>query len=478
MEEDNDDSKEFESWMKKKKATLIAFACFDLVCGMENSMVYPTTWLYLTTLIQSNNPKLFYSLITGFFYAFQISTGLLFGRLADKTGKVWLIFQCGNVLLMLGNIYYTIQFSALFPLVGRSLAGMGTGLRCVVYGELGRICNEKEFVRYVVINCITYSIGSALGPLINIFFTKLEFSIGQWHINNTNMPGFYMGLINILNQFLLYFMIHDLSQDLKNISTSDLLPSSCHSSCVHEGELSSDEDDNYDTDSLTQLKTDQQDEKTPKKNNVKSVPTQGFIWKQLLSSIDWVLMMCMSFFFGFTFMVCQNWLSLVITNEVRRGIGTINALVIEISTVTLLIVLLIAWKPLTQKMVFISFLLTSTITILDYGIFLTLHFFNTHDAFNVGLLVLFGFLFSFLQYSDELPCITVTAMAPKHSQGYVQGIHQGFFRTGAAIGLFSSPFLYAYMTVTVILTVVVSVTMLAALIICRTNLTKPQLIFE
>ena len=153
---DSNDSKEFRSWLKKKKTTLLAFACFDLVCGMENSMVYPTTWLYLTTLIHTTKPELFYSLITGCFFGFQVFTALLFGRIADKTGKVWLIFQSANFLLILGNIFYTFQFSALFPLVGRCMAGMGTGVRCVIYGELGRICNEKLFVRQLVINCICY----------------------------------------------------------------------------------------------------------------------------------------------------------------------------------------------------------------------------------------------------------------------------------------------------------------------------------
>ena len=470
------DSKEFESWLKKKKTTLIAFACFDLVCGMENSMVYPTTWLYLTSLIHTTEPKLFYSLITGCFFALQMFTALLFGRLADKTGKISLLFQLGNALLILGNIYYSFQFSALFPLVGRCMAGMGTGVRCIIYGELGRICNEEEFVRQLVINCICYSIGGALGPSINIVFTKIEFSIGRWHLNNTNMPGFYMGLVNIVNQFVLYFMVHNLSQELMNIPTSEMLSSSCHSSDVHGEVLSSNNKGYNECDSLTQSKTDQCDEQNKQQSEKKGVPTQDFIWKKLLSSFDWVLMMCMSFYFGFSLMVCQNWLSLIITNEVRRGLGTINAFVIETSIVTLLIVIFLAWKPLTQRMVFISFILTSTITICNFLIFLVLHYFNTFDALNVALLAIFGFLVSFLQYADALPSITVSSMAPKHSQGYVQGIHQGFFRIGAALGLFSSPFLYQYMTV--ILTVFVSITVLTALVLRRTNLINPQLIFE
>ena len=476
--EDCNDSKELRSWLKRKKTTLIAFACFDLVCGMHEYMLYPTTWLYLTTLIHTTKPELFYSLITGSFFVFQMFTALLFGRLADKTGKVRLLFQFGNFLLILGNICYSLQFSALFPLVGRCMAGMGTGVRCVIYGELGRICNEKEFVRQLVINCICYSVGGALGPSINIFFTKIEFSIGRWHINNTNMPGFCLGLTNIVNQFVLYFMVHDLSLELKEIPISEMLQSSFHSSYVHGEESPSEDEGNNESDSLTRFKTDQRDEQTHQHSDQKGVPTQGYIWKKLLSSFDWALMMCMSLYFGFSLMVCQNWLSLIITNEVRRGLGTINAFVIETSTVSLLIVIFIAWKPLTQRIVFISFLLTTTITICNFLIFLVLHYCNTYDAFNIVLLAIFGFLVSFVQYADALPCITITLMAPKHSQGYVQGIHQGFFRIGAALGLFSSPFLYEYMTVTVVLTVLVSITMLGALIVRRINLINPQLIFE
>ena len=290
------------------------------------------------------------------------------------------------------------------------------------------------------------------------------------------MPGFYMGLINILNQVVLFFMIHDLSKEQINIQPSEMLPSNCHSTYVQG--ISSEDEDNEKCDSLNQIKTDQLDKQTQQQSKQKGTPTQGYIWKKLLSSFDWVLMMCMSFYFGFSLMVCQNWLSLIITNEVRRGLRTINGFVIEISTVTLLIVIFLAWKPLTQRMVFISFLLTSTITILNFFIFLVLHYFNTYDTFNVALLGIFGFLVSFVQEADALPCITVTSIAPKHSQGYVQGIHQGFYRIGAALGLFSSPFLYEYMTATVVLTVLVSITVLAALVVRRTNLINPQLIFD
>ena len=144
-------TKQIEAWKKKRTKTFIAFTLVEVVLGMEYSMIIPTVYLYLTTLIHSSYPFLFYGLIPASFHMASILSGILLGRISDKTRKIWLIHQCGNMLIMLGNFFYAFPFSSLFPLSGRILSGFGVGLRAVIYGEIGRVYDTPNVSRCIAI---------------------------------------------------------------------------------------------------------------------------------------------------------------------------------------------------------------------------------------------------------------------------------------------------------------------------------------
>ena len=200
-----------EAWKKKRTKTLIAFTLMDVFLGMQYSAIMPTMYLYLTTLIKSSHPMLFYGLIPASFYIANILSGILLGRISDKTRKVGLILQFGNMLLLLGNLLYSFHFSSLFPLLGRIMAGLGAGVRSVIYGEMGRVYKADEIARYIAIICIACAAGYGLGPVVNICFRNVILDFGEWHLDYTNMPGVYMAIILCINQIFLFFMVHDLS---------------------------------------------------------------------------------------------------------------------------------------------------------------------------------------------------------------------------------------------------------------------------
>ena len=281
-------TKQIEAWKKKRTKTFIAFTLVEVVLGMEYSMIIPTVYLYLTTLIHSSYPFLFYGLIPASFHMASILSGILLGRISDKTRKIWLIHQCGNMLIMLGNFFYAFPFSSLFPLSGRILSGFGAGLRSVIYGEIGRVYDTPYVSRCIAITSIGAMFGYTLGPTVNILFVNVDFHIGDWHINYTNMPGVYMTIICFINQFFLFFMVHDLSLEFQytelssevkisdNIEQSDT--STSETKLLKNYELPKNLSTHY-LDSSTHTA---QDITRKAQDNSIGLPSQRFIWLKLL----------------------------------------------------------------------------------------------------------------------------------------------------------------------------------------------------
>ena len=68
----NISQEKLQVWKKKRRKTVIAFTLVDGILGMEYSMIMPTVYLYLTTLINSEHPIFFYRLISASSYISNI----------------------------------------------------------------------------------------------------------------------------------------------------------------------------------------------------------------------------------------------------------------------------------------------------------------------------------------------------------------------------------------------------------------------
>lgn len=56
-------------WKRKRGQTLNVFVILCATQGLEYSMAMITLWLYINTLIPTDHPYLFYSLISGAYFA-------------------------------------------------------------------------------------------------------------------------------------------------------------------------------------------------------------------------------------------------------------------------------------------------------------------------------------------------------------------------------------------------------------------------
>ena len=223
--------------------------------------------------------------------------------------------------------------------------------------------------------------------------------------------------------------------------------------------------------------TDFSNENKKPNSEIYSVPSHSFIWKKLLFSVDWALLMTMTFVFGFTVLASDIWYPLIVIEELKWGVTALNCVVIENGVIMIPMSILIVLKPLSNKLVFMSYIAAIILQITVVSVLMLLKYNHTNYALNIALLGTYGACYSMTVYMLQLSCVTLTQMIPKSSQGYVQGIHQAFYRLGAALGLFLPPLVYSWFTIDIIVLTVLSSVLLAAIVVRRKNTLVPQLLF-
>ena len=187
--------------------------------------------------------------------------------------------------------------------------------------------------------------------------------------------------------------------------------------------------------------------------------------------------MTTTFVFGFTVFASDMWYPLIVIKELKWGVTTLNCVLIENGVIMIPMLILIVLKPLSNKLVFISYVVTITIQITVFSVLLLLKHNHNNYALNIALLGIYGACYSMTFYMHQLPSVTLAQMIPNSSQGYVQGIHQASYRIGAALGLFIPPLVYSWFTIDVIVITVLSTLLLLAVVARRKNIIEPQLLF-
>ena len=57
-----------------------------------------------------------------------------------------------------------------------------------------------------------YTTGFVMGPALNVMFLKIDFRIGQLHVNKYNFIGIFLGIMLAIYNIFVYFGLHDLSR--------------------------------------------------------------------------------------------------------------------------------------------------------------------------------------------------------------------------------------------------------------------------
>ena len=453
-------------WQRKRTRTFITFTVLNVLLGMEYSMIDPSVHTYLADTVHCNRPSLFSHLIRASYFASLIITGLCFGRYADLTRKTWLANQFGNILLLMGNLMYAmyVPSSIVFPFAGRILSGMGAALRVLTFAEICRQGSQKEVARYVPMQCWAYSMGITAGPAINLLFRDINFSVGGWQINRWNIPGLFMAVAFLITQIVSFFMVHDIAFE-GDTPSHRLLRETNFKNCY--GAL------------IPDLEIQQ---KLPRSSRYiskvqQNTASQSFIWKRLLTNPDWLILMSMTFLFGITVSSFDIWLPLTVIERLQYGPGVLSAVIVGTLIMSASMVFVLAWKPLSKKYVYLSYILTIIGTIVVLGTLLVLNMRSANRDLNDALLVVYALLIPFILYTHQFPAMSVCWMTLPSTMGYAQGIQHGFYRIGGVLGVLLSPIAYESFTETVVVMLLLSSCLLLCISIRRKSLSDPTCIF-
>ncbi|XP_012561291.2 uncharacterized protein LOC105846782 isoform X1 [Hydra vulgaris] len=453
-------------WMQKRKYTFIAFSIQIIIIGMEYSLTFLTLWLYIKEMMNTKTPKLFYSLVS---VSYMLTSSILtpfIGRFVDRNRNVSICFLICNMLMFIGNIFYSLPFSPYFLIGGRVIAGFGGTLKSVIVSETIRSYPASEISSKLSILSVMKNLGYMVAPGINFFFKGVNFSIGRWHLKDLNFPGFFMGLICVIMEVVTITMVHNLSKEFDYKALEDK-----NEADVIEIEVSKIEKDkkppilqNNDNENSVLIVT-------PKEHTVVN------ILKKLFFHIDSALILFSSFFLAFFLVNTDIWLPLLVIEKMHLSITEMNISFLGSGVFCALSLLLFMWKPLTdKKMILLLLIGLGCFCIISAG-FVILSLYPFNKALNVVFCVVYMIGFGVAPIITDVFLINALAkMVNSNVLTFVDGIRSSMFFGGAFLAFASSAFLFDYVEIFGTAFVVVMILIGIFFSIRKSNLLYPELL--
>ena len=204
---------ELEAWKRKRRATMIVTAIHRILFGIQYSNVFSTLWIYLTTLVETDRPYLWYSLISVSFHVSGMILTLVIGRISDRTRDIRACFLVTTALTIVGNVLYSLPFSIYYVFAGRFISGSIVATRPLVTGEVVRVYEEADVLRMLSLTGMCFGLGLTVGPAMNFAFVNFDITIGGLHLTYANAPSLFLSVVFTIQEILMIFFLHNLSKE-------------------------------------------------------------------------------------------------------------------------------------------------------------------------------------------------------------------------------------------------------------------------
>ena len=214
-----------QEWRRKRTITFRVFHMQCLMLGMEYSVTFLTLWLYLNTLVKTDDKKFFYTVISASYLLAGVLFSVVIGRWIDKTKNIRQAFLICNTLVIIGNCLYVLHYSPWLLVAGRMIGGAGGPLRSVISSEVARCFPANEVLKKFSSIGMAFAIGFIIGPGVNFLFQDVNFMIaGSLQITYANIPGVYMSVFFLFIQICVLKYVRNLSKeyDLKANETYEI----------------------------------------------------------------------------------------------------------------------------------------------------------------------------------------------------------------------------------------------------------------
>lgn len=430
--------KEFLQWKKKRTSTYVVFLFMHFLIGLELGCVNATLWIYVSTLLKTANDEWYYGLINAAFFIPSLFCPLILARIVDKTRRIRIFLIAMLCLSIIGSILYSIPVSPLYPLIGRFLSGFTMAVGPLIISEVARSYTSKELIQRIPLLNGSRMFGYAFGPCISLFFTKVDFWIGQIHITYANIIGPILIIFGVVFLFAVVFFTHDLSRE-------------------------------YDMKSSTMEKTEQDNYKVSTSESTLDVI------KRMLQNFDTLLLIIISLFFGVVDQLIFRVFPLLIIEKLKFSYTGLNLSLVALSLFnTALIIGLVYWKMADHQIYYtgvvsvISIMITTSLLLLIYhkvGNVTTLYFL-------IALTIIGSVIF--LLSDQTFGVIVCAKLAFSCNQGFMEGARLFSLQSGRIIGGVFIGTYYDFMNAFYLGINIVSILFLCAVISRRKTLASPE----
>ena len=481
-----DDKFDMKKWEEKRRMTFYVFIYQTFITGVEYSIAFLTLWIYITTLVPTDHPKLFYGLIA----ASSILPGFILsgvvGRWVDKTRSVRLTLIVCNTIVIIGNLLYVVYLSPWFLVVARFICGLSGTLRPVITGLVWsgiiRSFPGREMSKKLSTKGMAFFAGLILGPAMNFIFRSVNFHIGDIHVTFANVLGFYMAGLFICADILTILFVSDLSKeyDLKAYEEKAESDSKSQMTDTENAQLFKNED--VKTSDEEGFNNDNVQKKTLKDDDDgcdDEKPSSTDIPLKMLQNFDILFIFMLTYVLYFWMIGFDMWLPMLVVNTLQMGVNELTVLVSISAILTIVILLFFTKKTLSDRDMFnLSIVCLIALGVMQFIIVLLKTFHLSYVA-NMVLLVLWEIMFSMPTLIDDI--FTVTFLAKVTStkfQTFAESFRQCASLAGSMTALLTSAIAFDVSEYVCIGGIVLDVLLVIILIVRRKTFLKPSLIIQ
>ncbi|CAB3983436.1 major facilitator superfamily domain-containing 8-like, partial [Paramuricea clavata] len=191
------------AWKGTRKLWVLIFIAFrNFTDGCENNFIAPTAWYYIESL---GKTKWFLAIVLSSFNLSALIASPIVGCIADRFGHVKFLIMLTYVAKVLGNLLYSVNTSAYFPLFGRTISGIAESSFGIFMAQVALYTTAKDRAGVFAVLEGVFVLGAACGPAIGSFVTFNTTILG-WKIDAGNSPGIVLTVIWCLSFIGLFWL--------------------------------------------------------------------------------------------------------------------------------------------------------------------------------------------------------------------------------------------------------------------------------
>ena len=443
-----------ETWLRKRTLTSRIYAVQLLLLGVEYSVVFITLWVYINTLVDTDNPKIIYSFASAAYLVSSITASFPVGRWTDRTRKTKTVLVIGNGLIICGNMIYSLPFSPYFLIAGRFIAGVGSTSRSVIIGEVFRSYKADESISVISVLGIFFGVGFLIGPAINFLFLGVRFNIYSWKITDANIAGIYMAVLFFTQIFFIIFYGSNLSKefDLKGL------------------------EEERNSEVLNSSRDNEKARLLGEKRKFSSEGSSLFQDIKKLLKFDIMVILLLTCHFMFLVTTLDLWLPMIIVDVLSWTQLEVDAITFSWAVIATLTLICFVYKKISQQQLYYFFGGAILAMICGLAILDMIKIYHRNLVLLITLWCIFCVLFALIGVAPLTFLPTCLAqMVPSSIQTYAESVRIGFSLFGSLIALLTSVYLFKFLSIFVIVHVATLFVWVAMFFIRRKTLMKPNL---